>query len=292
MDLDEDDDGGGGGESKSGRAGAAHAAGADDDEDEDGEVNQPARKRARLRLPNERVFRLSAGRERLVLRDQTATAFGVSEQHVAESQPAAAAAGEDAGEDGERKVDAEEADPASDESDEPSQQEEEEPEERPRPATRLQRSRANATRVHPLGCSCKQCMDRLPRALRQVVRAQQMLGGPGRPPPALPKPQALFDEWFLDAPSPDDAFCRACVRLKPAALASTADRLSKADQGLEQLMNCAGQLDFAKWCLMVEEYDERFLRERQSGKPWSWSILRPVLIVGCSEGSAMNVIPG
>ena len=36
---------------------------------------------------------------------------------------------------------------------------------------------------------------------------------------------------------------------------------------------------------------ERFLRERQSGKPWSWSILRPVLIVGCSEGSAMNVIP-
>jgi nucleoside-diphosphate-sugar epimerase len=36
---------------------------------------------------------------------------------------------------------------------------------------------------------------------------------------------------------------------------------------------------------------ERFLRERQSGKAWSWSILRPVLIVGCSEGSAMNVIP-
>jgi nucleoside-diphosphate-sugar epimerase len=36
---------------------------------------------------------------------------------------------------------------------------------------------------------------------------------------------------------------------------------------------------------------ERFIRERQHGKPWSWSILRPVLIVGCSEGSAMNVIP-
>ena len=36
---------------------------------------------------------------------------------------------------------------------------------------------------------------------------------------------------------------------------------------------------------------ERFIRERQKGKSWSWSILRPVLIVGCSEGSAMNVIP-
>lgn len=36
---------------------------------------------------------------------------------------------------------------------------------------------------------------------------------------------------------------------------------------------------------------ERFLRERQAGKEWHWSILRPVLIVGCSEGSAMNVIP-
>lgn len=36
---------------------------------------------------------------------------------------------------------------------------------------------------------------------------------------------------------------------------------------------------------------ERFLRARQQGKAWSWSILRPVLIVGCSEGSAMNVIP-
>ncbi len=36
---------------------------------------------------------------------------------------------------------------------------------------------------------------------------------------------------------------------------------------------------------------ERFIRGRQQGKTWSWSILRPVLIVGCSEGSAMNVIP-
>jgi nucleoside-diphosphate-sugar epimerase len=36
---------------------------------------------------------------------------------------------------------------------------------------------------------------------------------------------------------------------------------------------------------------ERFVRERQKDKAWSWSILRPVLIVGCSEGSAMNVIP-
>ncbi len=36
---------------------------------------------------------------------------------------------------------------------------------------------------------------------------------------------------------------------------------------------------------------ERFIRERQQGKAWSWSILRPVLIVGCSVGSAMNVIP-
>ncbi len=36
---------------------------------------------------------------------------------------------------------------------------------------------------------------------------------------------------------------------------------------------------------------ERYLREAQQGKAWSWSILRPVLIVGCSEGSAMNVIP-
>ncbi|HYD07225.1 MAG TPA: nucleoside-diphosphate sugar epimerase, partial [Reyranella sp.] len=36
---------------------------------------------------------------------------------------------------------------------------------------------------------------------------------------------------------------------------------------------------------------ERFVRERQKGKAWSWSILRPVLIVGSSVGSAMNVIP-
>jgi nucleoside-diphosphate-sugar epimerase len=36
---------------------------------------------------------------------------------------------------------------------------------------------------------------------------------------------------------------------------------------------------------------ERYIRERQRGKAWSWSILRPVLIVGCSTGSAMNVVP-
>ncbi|CAN5903567.1 NAD-dependent epimerase/dehydratase family protein [soil metagenome] len=36
---------------------------------------------------------------------------------------------------------------------------------------------------------------------------------------------------------------------------------------------------------------ERILRERQPGKGWAWSILRPVLIVGDSVGSAMNVIP-
>ena len=36
---------------------------------------------------------------------------------------------------------------------------------------------------------------------------------------------------------------------------------------------------------------ERFIRERQKGKRWSWTILRPVLIVGDSVGSAMNVIP-
>jgi len=36
---------------------------------------------------------------------------------------------------------------------------------------------------------------------------------------------------------------------------------------------------------------ERFIRARQPGKRWRWSILRPVLIVGCSVGSAMNVIP-
>jgi nucleoside-diphosphate-sugar epimerase len=36
---------------------------------------------------------------------------------------------------------------------------------------------------------------------------------------------------------------------------------------------------------------ERYVRERQQGKTWCWSILRPVLIVGDSVGSAMNVIP-
>ena len=36
---------------------------------------------------------------------------------------------------------------------------------------------------------------------------------------------------------------------------------------------------------------ERYLRTQQAGKAWHWSILRPVLIVGASVGSAMNVIP-
>jgi nucleoside-diphosphate-sugar epimerase len=36
---------------------------------------------------------------------------------------------------------------------------------------------------------------------------------------------------------------------------------------------------------------ENHLRTLQRGKDWSWSILRPVLIVGYSTGSAMNVIP-
>ena len=36
---------------------------------------------------------------------------------------------------------------------------------------------------------------------------------------------------------------------------------------------------------------ERYIREAQKGKAWAWSILRPVLIVGASVGSAMNVIP-
>ncbi|MBV8391950.1 MAG: NAD-dependent epimerase/dehydratase family protein [Alphaproteobacteria bacterium] len=36
---------------------------------------------------------------------------------------------------------------------------------------------------------------------------------------------------------------------------------------------------------------ERFIRERQQGKAWRWTILRPVLIVGDSVGSAMNVVP-
>jgi nucleoside-diphosphate-sugar epimerase len=36
---------------------------------------------------------------------------------------------------------------------------------------------------------------------------------------------------------------------------------------------------------------ENHLRALQIGKDWNWSILRPVLIVGYSTGSAMNVIP-
>ena len=36
---------------------------------------------------------------------------------------------------------------------------------------------------------------------------------------------------------------------------------------------------------------ERYVRGLQEGKQWHWSILRPVLIVGDSVGSAMNVIP-
>jgi len=36
---------------------------------------------------------------------------------------------------------------------------------------------------------------------------------------------------------------------------------------------------------------ERYVRDLQRGKGWHWSILRPVLIVGDSVGSAMNVIP-
>ncbi len=36
---------------------------------------------------------------------------------------------------------------------------------------------------------------------------------------------------------------------------------------------------------------ERYIRGQQQGKAWSWTILRPVLIVGCSTGSAMNVVP-
>jgi len=36
---------------------------------------------------------------------------------------------------------------------------------------------------------------------------------------------------------------------------------------------------------------ENHLRALQRGKDWAWSILRPVLIVGYSTGSAMNVIP-
>jgi nucleoside-diphosphate-sugar epimerase len=36
---------------------------------------------------------------------------------------------------------------------------------------------------------------------------------------------------------------------------------------------------------------ENYLRARQQGRDWHWSILRPVLIVGESIGSAMNVLP-
>jgi nucleoside-diphosphate-sugar epimerase len=36
---------------------------------------------------------------------------------------------------------------------------------------------------------------------------------------------------------------------------------------------------------------EEYLREKQRGKSWCFSIFRPVLIVGYSHGSAMNVIP-
>ncbi len=36
---------------------------------------------------------------------------------------------------------------------------------------------------------------------------------------------------------------------------------------------------------------ENHMRERQKGKAWRWSILRPTLILGSSTGSAMNVIP-
>ena len=36
---------------------------------------------------------------------------------------------------------------------------------------------------------------------------------------------------------------------------------------------------------------EDYLREQQHGKAWAFSIFRPVLIVGYSQGSAMNLIP-
>src|SRR6185436_18245225 len=36
---------------------------------------------------------------------------------------------------------------------------------------------------------------------------------------------------------------------------------------------------------------EDYLREKQRGKDWCFSIFRPVLIVGYSQGSAMNLIP-
>ena len=36
---------------------------------------------------------------------------------------------------------------------------------------------------------------------------------------------------------------------------------------------------------------EDYLRDLQKGKSWHWSVFRPVLIVGVSQGSAMNLIP-
>lgn len=36
---------------------------------------------------------------------------------------------------------------------------------------------------------------------------------------------------------------------------------------------------------------EDYVRSLQKGKAWHWSIFRPVLIVGVSQGSAMNLIP-
>src|SRR6185437_6551964 len=36
---------------------------------------------------------------------------------------------------------------------------------------------------------------------------------------------------------------------------------------------------------------ESYLRATRQGRPWHWTIFRPVLIVGRSLGSAMNVIP-
>ena len=36
---------------------------------------------------------------------------------------------------------------------------------------------------------------------------------------------------------------------------------------------------------------EDYLRDRQRGKPWTFTIFRPVLIIGYSQGSAMNLIP-
>src|SRR5262249_19507782 len=36
---------------------------------------------------------------------------------------------------------------------------------------------------------------------------------------------------------------------------------------------------------------EDYLREKQRGKGWHFTIFRPVLIVGYSQGSAMNVVP-